>query len=305
MSRLPNEDAMERYFSALLDEPKVEPQAESSSVNFESLQDEALRSSTSLSRAKPDAHIQRLLDNVGQVDPTLELQPLTQLEPQSLPSLSVDSLLEEVDDQLGNLVSIGAVLPDELVFAEPEPEPEPEPEVIEVVESQTNIQAAEEIAAVPPIMQSGWRNIEPEEEFQALFFEVAGISFAVMLTELGGIHKIDNVTSLFGKPPWFSGIMTQRDKKLNVVDTAKWVMTDNAPEEVDYKYLILLGDTQWGLSCCSLIGTEKLTKDQVKWRNQEGKRPWLAGMVKKKMCALLHVSELVKLLSRGVNIEGI
>ena len=225
-----------------------------------------------------------------------ELQPLIQAEP--LPSLSVDSLLEEVDDQLGSLVSIGAVLPDELVFAEPEPE------VIEVQEEEIATQVATQ-EAVPPNMQSGWRNIEPEDEFQALFFEVAGISFAVLLTELGGIHKIDNVTSIFGKPPWFSGIMTQREKKLNVVDTAKWVMTDNAPDEVDYKYLILLGDTQWGLSCCNLIGTEKLTKDQVKWRNQEGKRPWLAGMVKKKMCALLHVSELVKLLSRGVNIEGV
>ena len=29
MSRLPNEDAMERYFSALLDEPKLEPKVAS------------------------------------------------------------------------------------------------------------------------------------------------------------------------------------------------------------------------------------------------------------------------------------
>ena len=72
----------------------------------------------------------------------------------------------------------------------------------------------------------------------------------------------------------------------------------------DYKYLIMLGESPWGLACHQLKGTELLHRDQVKWRHQEGKRPWLAGMVKEKMCALLHVRELLLLLGRGVNIEG-
>ncbi|MCE2595532.1 chemotaxis protein CheW [Motilimonas cestriensis] len=288
MSRLPNEDAMERYFSALLDEPKQDakpaPVAEPR-VSF---------TSRAVSE-KPNSELplQSLLNTISPEQ--LESKLLTQQVIPEEQGIGVDSLLEEVDSQLTSLVSFGSVLPNELVFAEPEPEPEATIET----EVQVELNVAEEDA-----QSTQWQNIEPEDEFQALFFEVAGISFAVMLTELGGIHKIDNVTSIFGKPAWFSGMMTQREKKLNVVDTAKWVMTDNAPEDVDYKYLILLGDTSWGLSCCNLIGTEKLTKDQVKWRHQEGKRPWLAGMVKKKMCALLHVSELVKLLSRGVNIEG-
>ena len=39
----------------------------------------------------------------------------------------------------------------------------------------------------------------PEEPFQALFFEVAGLVLAVPLQELGGIHNLTEVNSLFGQ----------------------------------------------------------------------------------------------------------
>jgi purine-binding chemotaxis protein CheW len=158
-------------------------------------------------------------------------------------------------------------------------------------------------AAVTPT-PSQWENLDTGNEFQALFFDVAGVTFAVPLTELGGIHQLGEVTSLFGQPAWYRGIMASRDQKMNVVDTALWVMPDKTLDVTDYKYLIMLGESPWGLACHQLKGTELLRRDQVKWRHQEGKRPWLAGMVKEKMCALLHVKELLLLLGRGVNIEG-
>jgi purine-binding chemotaxis protein CheW len=157
-----------------------------------------------------------------------------------------------------------------------------------------------EVAPAP----STWENLETGNEFQALFFDVAGVTFAVPLTELGGIHQLGEVTSLFGQPGWYKGIMTSREQKMNVVDTAQWVMPGQHLGMDDYKYLIMLGESPWGLACHQLKGTELLHRDQVKWRHQEGKRPWLAGMVKEKMCALLHVRELLLLLGRGVNIEG-
>ena len=154
------------------------------------------------------------------------------------------------------------------------------------------------------VAPSTWENIDTGKEFQALFFEVAGVTFAVPLTELGGIHQLGEVNTLFGQPGWYKGIMTSREQKMNVVDTAQWVMPSQHLEVPDYKYLIMLGESPWGLACHHLKGTELLHRDQVKWRHQEGKRPWLAGMVKEKMCALLHVKELLLLLERGVNIEG-
>lgn len=153
----------------------------------------------------------------------------------------------------------------------------------------------------PPVV---WQNIQTEREFQALFFSVAGITFGVPLTELGGIHQLGKLNSLFGKPAWFAGVMTQRDRQLNVVDTGRWIMPDKAAT-TDYQYLIMLGESAWGLACHELLGTEWLNREQIKWRDKAGKRPWLAGMVKDKMCALLHVRELLTLLKQGVNIDGV
>ncbi|MGL4716850.1 MAG: chemotaxis protein CheW [Aeromonas sp.] len=149
-----------------------------------------------------------------------------------------------------------------------------------------------------------WENIDTGNEFQALFFDVAGVTFAVPLTELGGIHQLGEITSLFGQPQWYKGIMTSREQQMNVVDTAHWVMPGQDLQMDDYQYLIMLGESSWGLACHHLKGTELLQPHQVKWRHQEGKRPWLAGLVKEKMCALLHVRELLLLLERGVNIAG-
>ena len=140
--------------------------------------------------------------------------------------------------------------------------------------------------------------------FQALFFEVAGLTLAVPLTTLGGIHQIDKIAPLFGKPDWFMGVMLHRESKLSVVDSAKWVMpekyTEELAESLNYRYLIMLGESEWGLASEKLVNTVNLTKDDVKWRGSTGKRPWLAGMVKEKMCVLIDVEELISMLNKGL-----
>ena len=140
--------------------------------------------------------------------------------------------------------------------------------------------------------------------FQALFFEVAGLTLAVPLTSLGGIHQIEKIGPLFGKPDWFMGVMLHRESKLSVVDSAKWVMPEkydeNLAQSLNYRYLIMLGESTWGLASEKLVNTVNLTTDDVKWRESTGKRPWLAGMVKEKMCALIDVEELISMLSKGL-----
>ena len=143
-----------------------------------------------------------------------------------------------------------------------------------------------------------------ESTFQALFFEVAGLTMAVPLTTLGGIHNLDKVGPLIGKPKWFKGVMLHREEKLNVVDTAQWVMPEkydqNLAETLNYQYLIMLGNSPWGLASDKLVNTVTLSKEDVKWRESIGKRPWLAGMVKEKMCALVDVYQLISMLNNGL-----
>ncbi len=144
-------------------------------------------------------------------------------------------------------------------------------------------------------------------DFQALFFNVAGLTIAVPLIELGGIHKVGKTTSLMGKPDWFKGVMLYRDEKINVVDTALWVMPEKCDEtlknSLNYQYIIMLNDSRWGLMAENLVDTVVLQQDEVKWLDSASKRPWLAGLVKNKMCALLDVDALIALLNEGSGIN--
>ncbi len=144
-------------------------------------------------------------------------------------------------------------------------------------------------------------------DFQALFFDVAGLTIAVPLIELGGIHKVDKTTSLMGKPDWFKGVMLYRDEKINVVDTALWVMPEKCDEtlinSLNYQYIIILSDSRWGLMAENLVDTVVLQQDEVKWLDSPSKRPWLAGLVKNQMCALLDVDALIALLNKGSGIN--
>ena len=180
-------------------------------------------------------------------------------------------------------------------------------------EHETSVENDEEVASLnkkEAIVEDGtqadvWKNLDSGNEFQVLFFELAGLTFAIPLVDLGGIHHLElPLNSLFGKPDWFYGVASQGKSLYNIVDTGKWIGSEASSDSLNYSHYILLGSTEWGLSCEKLLGTETLTSEQVKWRKEKGKRPWLAGMVKGRMCALIHVRELIKLLNSGTNIHG-
>lgn len=194
-------------------------------------------------------------------------------------------------------------LPETLVFSSAQEAPENTNEVD--VDNEVDVEIEELKNDGGGSETKGWQPLVVDNDFQVLFFDFAGLTFAIPLTDLGGIHKLDKpLNSLFGKPDWFLGVMTHNDSLFNIVDTAKWINSGLSAQSLNYNHYVLLGSTNWGLSCEKLLGTDVLTKDQIKWRKTEGKRPWLAGMVKDKMCALLHAQELVKLLDSGANING-
>lgn len=146
-----------------------------------------------------------------------------------------------------------------------------------------------------------------DEEFQVLFFNVAGLTLAVPLVSLGGIVNLEKVTSLIGRPDWYLGVQQYREAQLNVVDTCAWVMPEKYDEAlaqtVNYQYVVVLEDSHWGLGCESLVNTISIKKSEVNWRSQAGKRPWLAGVVKEQMCGILNVEALVQMLSAGMGCQ--
>lgn len=231
--------------------------------------------------------------------------PVQQYIPQQTIQSYLDALLQDASSELllAEQESVAAVQP-EVVPApvvEPAPAPvpvqHPAPEVTVAAEVEVRHEVAPELQPEAP-PQPVWR----EQEFEALLFDVGGLTLAVPLVSLGTIHALEtDITPLFGQPDWFLGILPTSGGNLKVLDTARWVMPERYSDALQdgLKFVISVEGYDWGLAVHDVSRSIKLTPDQVKWRSQQGKRPWLAGTVIDQMCALLDVAALAAMIATG------
>ena len=64
------------------------------------------------------------------------------------------------------------------------------------VESDLETQSLEK--QVHGALSQNWQSTQREQDFQVLYFDVNGVTFAVPLDELGGIHKLETLSHLIG-----------------------------------------------------------------------------------------------------------
>ena len=143
--------------------------------------------------------------------------------------------------------------------------------------------------------------------FQALLFEVDGLTLAVPLVKLKGVlPNEDGLTPMPGHSPLFLGLLTYQGMQSRVVDTARFILPQDQASQLDgdsaerSAQLVMIDDGRWALACNSIGEVIELEQDDVKWRSANGKRPWLAGTVIEKMCALLDVDALTGELVSGM-----
>ncbi|WCM52956.1 chemotaxis protein CheW [Pseudomonas sp. WJP1] len=158
-------------------------------------------------------------------------------------------------------------------------------------------------ADMPPPAETDGRPAWAAEPFECLLFDVAGLTLAVPLVCLGSIYPLagHELTSLFGQPEWFLGILPSQAGNLKVLDTARWVMPDRYREDFKQglQYVISVQGYDWGLAVHQVSRSLRLDPNEIKWRSHRGQRPWLAGTVIEHMCALLDVCELAELIASG------
>lgn len=164
-----------------------------------------------------------------------------------------------------------------------------EPEVIPV---ETPVEV---IAEVPQAEASepASGNLLPDP-FQCLLFDVGGLKLAVPLMELGAICQLlDPLTPLFGQPEWYLGIYSVQGRNIKVVDTGQWVLQDRYTPEVkeQYQYLLTFPEVEWGLAVSSIAEAVHIQQSEVSWRSVRKTSPWMAGVVRKHMCALLDMQQ--------------
>ena len=302
------EDALDDYLNVLLssDEPmaceqKFDSSKALSGSKLYHLNTHPNRQSKSLQPDTDKRHnferVERLLDDFNRRqydDANEELVSNIQVKDESTVVLQPSVLRSEEMQQEQN----DSVNKDHIVKTSPEIIDEDN-----IIESELEQELVQEKNIIPEninVVREDWTN----EPFQTLLFDVAGVRLALPLVKLGGIHRItEEITPLFGKPKWFKGLIPGLEGNINVIDTAKWVMPDKYEQlnetDLDYKFIILLGDTNWGLACNVVQNAIQLAPENVRWRSNSGKRPWLAGMLIEEMCALLDVDTLIYLLNEN------
>jgi purine-binding chemotaxis protein CheW len=138
-----------------------------------------------------------------------------------------------------------------------------------------------------------------QSRFDVLLFKVSGLTLAVPLISLGQIQPLtDELTPLFGQADWFMGLQPTPAGKIRTVNTAKFVMPERYDERFlqTAKYVVSINGVPWGLAVDSVNQPIRLTPEDVKWRSDRSKRPWLAGTVKEHMCALLDMPRIGQML---------
>ena len=243
--------------------------------------------------------------------------PVQQYIPQQTIQNYLDALLQDASSELllaeqvpavpasvvSHVPKAGAAMAQAVVaesFVERRSRPEVKPRVQAPAEIALEVEQQAPALINTPVphteAQAAWR----EQPFEALLFDVAGLTLAVPLVSLGTIHALDaEITPLFGQPDWFLGILPTVGGNLKVLDTARWVMPERYTDALQegLRFVISVEGYDWGLAVHGVSRSIKLTPDQVKWRSQQGKRPWLAGTVIDQMCALLDVSALAGLIA--------
>lgn len=189
------------------------------------------------------------------------------------------SALEPAGPSIAKL-PVAALAPAAAVVSVPETQPEP--------------------AAVQPRERPAWA----EAEFQALLFSVGGLSLAVPLVALQSVSPWpeQGVTPMPNQPHWCHGLLRYRGHNVRVVDTAAMVIPADRAELMPTEppeHLLIVGDGRWALACSAIGDVIRLAPEQVRWRSHRGSRPWLAGTVLERLCALIDTEAFAAMLAKS------
>ena len=242
-----------------------------------------------------------------------------QKEIEILKRTSVEEMLATVEEK------IEPAADQQIDFAEPEqaikiPLPEVAPPVTEVktetvieTELETTVdevieqEVVQEVAVEASIVETPVHQATTPEwadsPFQCLLFNVGGLALAVPLVRLNGVIPwSENVVETPNQTNWYLGVLMNHGHKVQVIDTAMMVLPEEhrvdmpAEPEERLSHILLVDDQRWGLACDSIGDVVWLKKDEVKWRSNKTKRPWLLGTAINHMCAVMDTEAFADML---------
>ncbi|MEH6556594.1 MAG: chemotaxis protein CheW [Oceanicoccus sp.] len=182
--------------------------------------------------------------------------------------------------------------------AESENSPTLDPRGLIGVERRKSFPQTRENESQALLPMTKWLNGRPlwaQDRFECLLFRVSGLTLALPLVELAGIYPLvikslepedERVLSI--------GLLPIKNGRISVIDTASVVMPDRYDRVMRerFNYVVAVKGMNWGLAVDNIDGAHIQEIDGVQWRSQLTRRPWLAGTVLDRRCAIVEVNQL-------------
>jgi purine-binding chemotaxis protein CheW len=127
-------------------------------------------------------------------------------------------------------------------------------------------------------------------------FRVGKLLLGVPRSYLAGVQVFkDGVEPVAQAPNWVMGSLLDSAYGTMVVETATLVAGERQTigQSMPAKQLIMLNESRLALTCDEIVGGKSIEESAIRWRQEAGKRPWMAGMVPEISLVLLDVEYLL------------
>ncbi|BCX89217.1 purine-binding chemotaxis protein CheW [Methylomarinovum tepidoasis] len=129
--------------------------------------------------------------------------------------------------------------------------------------------------------------------FPILRFRLGNLRFAAPVAHLRGAWELDADALQPLSGPGLLGEVEQLGEDWIVLDTASLIVSGGRLE-VDYRWALPTALGTFALACEAVEQEIECSADQVRWRENRSRRPWLLGMVGgTEKCPLLDIETLV------------
>ncbi|MDT8406922.1 MAG: chemotaxis protein CheW [Methylococcales bacterium] len=136
-----------------------------------------------------------------------------------------------------------------------------------------------------------------QASFQVLLFRLNQVTMAAPLLQLATTAQFQDITTKLPKQPaWLLGLQRVQQRHLAIIDSQFIFMgTSGAgrdPAQSHYTHILISEQQRWALACDELLSVVTLAPEQVRWRTQRQRRPWLMGSVIDDLTMLIDMTQI-------------
>lgn len=175
-------------------------------------------------------------------------------------------------------------------------------DILEPVQAPVEAPASPPASPPAPEVPAGASYPRPEKPFSALVIEAGPLTLLAPLADLGGVAPLDqlNIRPTPAHSPWYLGIADSKQGRVQLIDLAAIVTPADREYEPDTaRQVVFLANSRFALACRAIHGTRTIDPEQLRWRSERRRLPWLAGVDREKMATLLDLTALHGSLEAG------